>query len=205
MLEWMLIGVGFTGALTLVFAARGLGRRLGLVASFGTYFSPKGGCTDAIVKMVESSRREILMQAYSFSCPTIAAALVKARARGVKVQILLDRANEKETYSELGALEQQGLEVLIDAHHAIAHNKIIVIDRHTVITGSFNFTRQAELENAENLLIIQGHPDIVKAYLQNFEKHREHAQAPGTALAHPVRVHTPATHPSLAEVKTQAA
>ena len=39
----------------------------------------------------------------------------------------------------------------IDAKHAIAHNKVIVIDGVTTLTSSFNFTRVAEEKNAENL------------------------------------------------------
>ena len=104
-----------------------------------------------------------------------------AKQRGVEVVILLDRANEKETFSELKMLEEHGLMPHIDAQHAIAHNKIMIIDRRTIITGSFNFTRQAEHENAENLLILKHHPDLTAAYLQNFHAHREHCQAPGTA------------------------
>ncbi len=136
--------------------------------------------------------------------------LTEARARGVTVQLLLDKANEKETYSELGSLEEKGLEVKIDAHHAIAHNKIIIIDRRTLITGSFNFTRQAELENAENLLIVKGHYDLVETYVRNFQAHREHSQAPGTATTvQPARAHSSDTthlaHPVHHDTKRQAA
>jgi len=142
------------------------------------HFSPKGGCTDAIVNEINHARKEILVQAYSFTCPAIAAALIAARARGVKVLILLDRANEKDSRSELGIIEHQGVDVLIDAHHAIAHNKIIIIDQQTLITGSFNFTRQAEHENAENMLILKGSPHILDPYVKNFMAHKEHCQAP---------------------------
>src|SRR5580692_9607996 len=124
-LEWMLVGTGFTGALFAGFLVRAVRRRLVAETSVLSRFSPKGGCTDAIVRELNQARREILMQAYSFTCSTIATALAAARARGVAVKVILDRANEKETYSELGSLEKQGLDVLIDARHAIAHNKII--------------------------------------------------------------------------------
>ncbi len=182
-LEWMLVGTGFTGALTIVLFVRSFVRRLGLVPSFVSHFSPKGGCTDAVVREITHARREVLVLAYSFSCPAIAAALIAAQSRGVRVKIVLDRANEKETYSELGVLEEQGLHVLVDAHHAIAHNKVMIIDRKTLITGSFNFTRQAELENAENLLIIKGCRQLVADYVTNFYAHHDHAQAPGSAPA----------------------
>lgn len=178
-LEWMLAGAGFTGAIMLVILLRALQRRFGNVLSISPHFSPKGGCTDAIVRELKQARREILLQAYSFTSPAVAAALAEARNRGVAVHVVLDRANEKETVSELGDLEQHGIDVLIDAQHAIAHNKIIVVDRRTLLTGSFNFTRQAEHENAENLLIIKGHPDLIHSYVQNFFAHRAHAQKPG--------------------------
>jgi phosphatidylserine/phosphatidylglycerophosphate/cardiolipin synthase-like enzyme len=182
-LEWMLVGTGFTGALLIGLLVRAVRSRLIAETSVSSHFSPKGGCTDAIVRELNQARREILMQAYSFTCSTIATALAAARARGVAVKVILDRANEKETYSELGSLEKQGLDVLIDAHHAIAHNKIIIVDRHTIITGSFNFTRQAEHENAENLLVIKGRPNLVHEYVQNFLAHQAHSQKPGTVVA----------------------
>ena len=42
-------------------------------------------------------------------------------------------------YSEADFLANCGMSVLIDAKHQIAHNKIMIIDDETVITGSFNF------------------------------------------------------------------
>jgi phosphatidylserine/phosphatidylglycerophosphate/cardiolipin synthase-like enzyme len=172
----------FAYALLFVAAAHALYvfRRMGRKdATISTHFSPKGGCTGAIVAELASARREILVQAYSFSCPDIANALIAASSRRVKVIVLLDHSNELETYSELGELEQHGLEVWIDAQHAIAHNKIMIIDGRTVITGSFNFTRQAEHSNAENLLIIRDHRDLAELYRTNFHSHRGHCQAPG--------------------------
>jgi phosphatidylserine/phosphatidylglycerophosphate/cardiolipin synthase-like enzyme len=193
MLEWMLVATGFTGAMTLVFLARGAARKFHLIPTMSAHFSPKGGCTETVVREIGRARREILVQAYSFSCPSIAEALVAARKRGVTVHILLDRSNEKETYSELGSLEQHGMAVKIDATHAIAHNKIMLIDRKTIITGSFNFTRQAEQDNAENLLVIKGHPELAESYHLNFLAHDQHSQAPGAAAA-PHAGHAPVAH-----------
>lgn len=147
------------------------------------HFSPRGGCAEAIVKEVDSARFEVLVMAYSFSCPDIANSLIAAAARGVRVTILLDRSNEAESYSQLSDLQRHKLEVLIDACHAIAHNKVIVIDHHTIITGSFNFTRQAEHENAENLLILRHNRELAALYRTNFHSHREHCIAPGNAKA----------------------
>ena len=38
------------------------------------------------------------------------------------------------------------------------HNKIMLIDGDTIITGSFNFTKAAEESNAENLLVLRDKP-----------------------------------------------
>ena len=67
------------------------------------------------------------------------------------------------------------IQTYIDAAHAIAHNKIIIIDQETVITGSFNFTRAAEEKNAENLLIMRNR-ELAKVYIDNWYRHREHSE-----------------------------
>jgi phosphatidylserine/phosphatidylglycerophosphate/cardiolipin synthase-like enzyme len=175
---WLLLATGFTGGLTLVFVLRWLARYFHRVLSVTTHFSPKGGCTDAVVREIKHARREILMQAYSFTSKPIAQALIDAKSRGVHVDILLDKSNEQETYTELGHLLHEGLAPHIDAQHAIAHNKIMIIDRRTLITGSFNFTNQAEIENAENLVIIKGHPELLQQYFRQFSIHKSHCQAP---------------------------
>ena len=120
------------------------------------YFSPKGGCTEAVVREINAARHEVLVQAYSFSSKPIAEAPGCRQDAGRAGAILLDKSNESEQYSDLPLFLEQGLAPLVDANHAIAHNKVMVIDHRTVITGSFNFTHQAEAENAENLLIIKG-------------------------------------------------
>ena len=154
------------------------------------HFSPKGGCSAAIVAEIMAARREVLVMAYSFSCPDIARALIAAAGRRVQVTVLLDRSNEAESYSELGDLRQHKVNVLIDAQHAIAHNKIIIIDRRIVLTGSFNFTRQAEHENAENLLILKHHRELAERYRDNFHAHLAHCNPPGTAHAGHTETHT---------------
>ena len=68
-----------------------------------------------------------------------------------------------------------GIPTYIDAEHAIAHNKIMIIDKETVITGSFNFTKAAEEKNAENLLILKN-KELAKIYIDNWTKHRKHSQ-----------------------------
>jgi phosphatidylserine/phosphatidylglycerophosphate/cardiolipin synthase-like enzyme len=182
-MDWVLLATGFTGALTLIFWLREAWRKLGGMPSVTAHFSPKGGCTDVIVAELLRARREVLVLAYSFTSRAVAQALVDAKLRGVHVEIVMDHSNEHETHTELSFLTEQGLAPLIDPHHAIAHNKVMLIDGRTLLTGSFNFTNQAEAENAENLLVLKGHPELARTYRQNFLAHKEHARAPETKPA----------------------
>ena len=188
-MEWLLLSTGFTGALTVLFLCRWVYRRLKTPLSLSVHFSPKGGCTDVIIQRIRHARHEVLVQAYSFSSKAIAEALVDAKTRGLNVDIILDRANEQESYSELTDLLGEGMNPLIDAEHAIAHNKVIILDSKTVITGSFNFTHQAEAENAENLIVIEGHPELARAYRLNFLEHKAHAKPSERKKAKPPAAH----------------
>jgi phosphatidylserine/phosphatidylglycerophosphate/cardiolipin synthase-like enzyme len=139
------------------------------------YFSPRGGCTDAIVKEISEAKSEILVQAYSFTSAAIAKALVSAHKRGVEVEAILDKSQRSEKYTSAAFLANSGIPTFIDARHAIAHNKIMIIDQSTVITGSFNFTKAAEEKNAENLIIIKSR-ELTGIYIDNWNKHREHSE-----------------------------
>jgi phosphatidylserine/phosphatidylglycerophosphate/cardiolipin synthase-like enzyme len=195
-MTWLLIATGFTGALTARYLLRLVLHIWHAPASVAVHFSPKGGCTDAVLRELAAARREVLVLAYSFTSRAISQALVEAKLRGVHVDIVLDHSNEKETYSDLHFFMEQGVVPLIDTHHAIAHNKVMVIDGRTIVTGSFNFTHQAENENAENLLILKGHPELVRSYRQNFAEHKAHAR-PAEATSAPAadpKGHAPARH-----------
>ena len=183
------VATGFTGALTLVFLFRRLRQRFVTTPSIEHHFSPKGGCTDALVRELKGARHEILVQAYSFTSDPLTFGLIDAKKRGVDVKILLDKSNEQDEHSDLHIFLEHGLSPLTDHEHAIAHNKIMIVDGKTVITGSFNFTNQAEHQNAENLLIIKGHPELLKAYRQNFDMHKAHCKTAELKVAAAPRQH----------------
>jgi len=142
-----------------------------------TYFSPRGGATEAIVNEITTAKSEILVQAYSFTSKPIAKALVDARKRGIRIEAVLDKSQRREKYTSADFIAHAGIPTYIDDRHAIAHNKIIIIDRATLITGSFNFTKAAEEKNAENLLVMKGNKPLVERYIRNFEEHKGHSEA----------------------------
>ena len=160
--------------------------RLFLIAAFLTapliageievYFSPDGGLQDAIVREINAAQKSIKVQCYSFTNKEIAKALLEAKKRGVKIEVILDKSQRTAKYSSATFFHNQGIPLLIDAQHAIMHNKVMLIDGGTIITGSANFSRSAEVRNAENILILKGFPDVFEKYLANHQEHREHAE-----------------------------
>jgi hypothetical protein len=139
------------------------------------FFSPRGGCTEAVVQEIQDARTSISVQAYSFTSAPIAEALVEAHRRGIEVRVILDKSQRTEKYSSADFLQHAGVPVWIDTKHAIAHNKTMIIDGATVITGSFNFTKAAEESNAENLLVIRDKL-LAEHYANNWRKHAEHSE-----------------------------
>ena len=117
------------------------------------FFSPRGGCTEAVVERLRAARKTVLVQAYSFTSAPIAGALKEARDRGVEVRVILDKSQRTEHYSSATFLLHAGVPTWIDRSHAIAHNKVMVIDGEVVITGSFNFCDppDASLRNRTDL------------------------------------------------------
>jgi phosphatidylserine/phosphatidylglycerophosphate/cardiolipin synthase-like enzyme len=126
------------------------------------------------VNQIDNAKSEILIQAYSFTSELIAKAILNAHKRGVHVEIILDKSNKSAKYSAGDFTAHMGVTTYMDSQHAIAHNKIIIIDKETVITGSFNFSKAAEEKNAENLLIIRN-KELAKIYIDNWNKHKDHS------------------------------
>ena len=133
-------------------------------------FTPAENCMDLIVAAIDNAKSEILVQAYSFQAKPLVKALGRAHTRGVKVRVILDRGDERQSDRAGSRLIAERILPQVDTGVASAHNKVMIIDGDNVITGSFNFTEAAQKKNAENVLLIKGHPDVAAAYRKNWER-----------------------------------
>ncbi len=176
MMMGLLLATGFTGALTCVFLVRLIHRHLSDAPSVVALFSPKGGCADAIVQQLGRAKKEVLILARSFASETLAKAVLDVKMRGVRVTVVLDRQNEKDPTSDLHRFSEQGLAPSLDTHFTCCHDNMILIDGRVVITGSFDFTRQADEENSDGLLILMGYADVMQACRKHFLDVKAHAQ-----------------------------
>ncbi len=137
-----------------------------------------------MVRAIRAARHSILVQAYSFTSTAIAQALVDAHRRGVDVKVLIDKEQAGEQNSLADTLRDAGVPLSTDALHAHAHNKVMILDDEVVITGSFNFTYQAEHCNAENLLVIRDRA-LAARYAENWREHARHSVAVPPPGSHP--------------------
>jgi phosphatidylserine/phosphatidylglycerophosphate/cardiolipin synthase-like enzyme len=145
-------------------------------------FTPADNIALMIVERIRAAESSIRMQAYLFTDRRIANALLGARTRGVRVEIVADGAQEESGGAPyLAALRRAGARVFVTQMPGAAHNKVIIIDadrpRASVITGSYNYTRAANARNAENVVIISGSPGLARRFVDNFDYHRALARA----------------------------
>lgn len=131
-------------------------------------FSPNNGVTKTIVQKINQAQKLILISAYSFTSKEIVNALLDSQKRGVVIKLILDKDQYSHKYSNSKFLAEHNFAIRVDRSHAIFHDKIMIIDHNCVITGSFNFTRNAEQRNAENILILCDNPDLIKLYEQDW-------------------------------------
>lgn len=170
-------------AVTLAAPALALQPPLAPTAATGSVqyaFTPDDRADDMIIEAIAGARRQVLVQAFSFTHRRIAEALIKARRRGVEAAVIADH---EQTYrietSVIRDLAEAGVPVWLDAEHVSAHNKIMIIDADradcAVITGSYNYTHAAQFRNAENALILKGNPPLCAAYRRNWDQHKAHS------------------------------
>ncbi len=146
-------------------------------------FTPGDKIAKRIVSAIGEAKKDIKIQAYGFTNTAIAKALAAAAQRGVAVQLIEDDGEYANlngfTKLKLDGIKAAGAKIYIDGDHAIAHNKVMIIDakdsKPVVITGSYNFTQAAENNNAENVLLISGNGALAASYLANWQKHLSHS------------------------------
>lgn len=138
------------------------------------YFSPNGGAEAAVVRELASAKSEVYVMTYQLTSKPISGALVNASMRGVKTHIVVDAGQETAKCCARDVAKNIPT-LVVDHKHAIFHDKVIVVDGKTVITGSFNYSSAAEHSNAENLVVLRD-PVLAQKYIANWTLHADHSE-----------------------------
>ena len=133
------------------------------------YFSLYDNSQKEIIKNINQAESFINIAMYIFTDREIAIPLAKARERGVKVRLYLDKDQVDYQYSQSRFLVQKGINTRISTNNYIMHNKFAIIDNRLLLTGSYNWTFSANKRNDENLMVIDD-PDVIARYQDYFEK-----------------------------------
>ncbi len=135
-----------------------------------TYFSPINNTIPPLLKEIQSAKKSIHFMAFSFTHDRLGDAMLERFKSKVDVRGVFEKRQNDDQYSEYKDMKKAGVPVVLDKNNGTMHHKVIVIDGETVITGSYNFSKNAETRNRENLLIIKGNSEIAEAYLAEFER-----------------------------------
>lgn len=136
-------------------------------------FAPGEGAEKLVLKVIDGARHEVRLIAYSFTSASVVEALVRAKKRGVDVQVVVD---EKHNLSDragkavhaLSTLYHAGIPVRTVSDWPIQHSKVVIADRRNVETGSFNYSASAADRNSENVIVIWDNPELAEHYLRHW-------------------------------------
>lgn len=133
-----------------------------------SYFAPRDPCAERLIELIRGAQKEIRFAAFAFTLEPVAGALLERHLQGVDVRGVMERGQES-PWNCHRIFQDAGMDVRWDQNLYYLHHKYFVIDGRTVITGSFNPTRQAGTANNENMLIVH-HSGVANKYLDEFER-----------------------------------
>jgi phosphatidylserine/phosphatidylglycerophosphate/cardiolipin synthase-like enzyme len=140
-------------------------------------FSPADGVEHRLLQLINNAQQSIDFLAYSFTSNDLGAALLRRADDGVTVRGMMDASQVKtDQGTEYDPFGQAGLDVRLDGNtEGLMHHKVLIIDRRTVVTGSYNFTYSADTSNDENVIILYD-PGVAAQFLAEFQRIFEKAQ-----------------------------
>lgn len=132
------------------------------------YFCPEDGCEYETIKEIKNAKESIKFMTFSFTSQPIAEELYLKSLENIKVKGIMEKSQNSK-YSVYKYLTEKSLNVSWDKNKYNMHHKVFIIDNKTVITGSYNPTKNGNTNNDENILIIHN-KDIANKYLEEYER-----------------------------------
>ena len=140
------------------------------------YFSPDDGVADRIYEILNDAEESIYFMAFSFTTDEFGETIRAKSESGLTVAGVMEEEQVKSNIgTEYDFFKQAGLDVFIDGNEGQMHHKTMIVDEQIVITGSYNFSRSAEIRNDENLIVFHN-AQISDFYLKEFQRIYQQAQ-----------------------------
>ena len=136
--------------------------------NINAYFSPNDNIENIIVERIKKAKTSIRFMAFSFTSAPIAEAMIKKFKEGVAVSGVFEKKASDTKDSQFIKMKVEGIPVRLDSNKHAMHHKVIIIDDYRLITGSYNFSRNASRNNDENCIMIDN-AAISTLYIKEFE------------------------------------
>ena len=149
--------------------------------SIQVLFSAEDHTVNNLIALVNDAKINVRFLAFSFTDYPLAKSMIDRAAAGVDVKGIYETFGSTSTGSEMKTFWCAGVPVRQDGNPSFLHDKIIIIDNSIVVTGSLNYSSNADDSNEENVVILDN-AEIAALYLQEFDKlwNQAHDLEPGT-------------------------
>jgi len=143
-------------------------------------FGPEDEVAAYLADLLSTAQTQIRFMAFSFTHDDMGGTILARAQSGVDVAGIFEQRGSETQFSELPAMYCAGLPVRQDGNPQTFHHKVLIIDGHIVVTGSFNFSANADESNDENVVVVDN-ADIAALYLEEFDRRWAEAVEPDPA------------------------
>ncbi|MDF1666911.1 MAG: phospholipase D-like domain-containing protein [Planctomycetota bacterium] len=133
-----------------------------------SFFSPSDTCPNQIIGLIKSASRSLDICVFTITDNRLSREIIAANERGVNVRVITDNNKAEDRGSDVEELEYKGVNLRVDNTRHHMHHKFAIFDDSIVLTGSYNWTRSAALNNEENFTISDDRR-FLKAFRTEFE------------------------------------
>lgn len=143
-------------------------------ADVKVFFSQGTSVDKELIEIIDKEEKRIQACVFMFTSHPIADALIRAKVRGVDVDVLIDSGSLKYRQA-IDKMVNAGVSVFKytpvnkKAWTSLCHHKFCVFESSKAVwTGSYNFTKKAEISNRENALLITKDEVALKGFSDEF-------------------------------------
>jgi hypothetical protein len=125
-----------------------------------------------ILSELLKAEKNIVVAVYWFTNEELFDTLYKKLQDGILVDLIIhnDFINNRTNGLPFQKLIDVGCNFYFSDSNNPMHNKFCVIDEKILINGSYNWTYYAEDKNRENILIIENEDDVIKSFVDEFNR-----------------------------------
>ncbi len=142
------------------------------------YLQANSRIVERVVELIDGAEDFVDIAQFTFSARPIEEAIYRAHERGVTLRVAMDHGQERS-----GSLSQRmkdngvnvrfvrGVEVPSQNRYGLMHSKFMIVDGHTLLTGSNNWSSTGTTINEENTLVMSSTPrdELIHGFRCHFE------------------------------------